>query len=161
MMKNMKMISRIVPALALLVATIATTTLHADTLDRVTPRVVASGEERGPTVRVMNNNHHAVRVYVVDSDNRRHLLGRVGRSQFKNLEIPAGLVRGTGTVQLKVYPVLWAASVLSELQPLHRRNGAFQSTGIKTRVLSVQSDQVIVLYLEPDLTRSRVGIVSS
>ncbi len=162
MVKKMKkMISHIVPALALLVATVATTTLHADTLDRVAPRVVTSVAEGGPTVRVMNNHHHQVSVYLVDSDNRRHLLGRVGRSEFKNLQIPAGLARGTGTVQLKVYPVLWAESVLSELQPLHRRNGAFQSTGVKTRALSVQSDQVIELYLEPDLSRSKVGIVSS
>ena len=156
-----KMILRIVPALALLVATVGTTTLHADTLDRVATRVVASGAEVGPTVRVMNNHNRRVRVYVVDSHNRLHLLGRVGRSKFKNLQIPAGLARGTGTVQLKVYPVLWAESMLSELQPLHRPNRAFESAGVKTRVLSVQSDQVIELHLEPDLTSSRVGIVSS
>ena len=146
-----KMISHIVPALALLVATVATATLHADTLDRVAPRVVASGAE-GPTVRVTNNHGREVKVYVVDSHNRRHLLGRVGRSQIKDLEIPAGWARGTGTVQLKVYPVLPPRTGLAD--------SPFEPAGIKTRILSVQSDQMIVLYLEPELTFSRVGITS-
>ena len=145
-----KMISRIAPALALLVATVGTTTLNADTLDHVTPPVVASGA--GPTVHVMNDYGRHVRVYAVDSHNRRHLLGTVGRSQTKDLQIPESLTRGTGTVQLKVYPVL---------PHLGLSESAFEPAGIKTRVLSVQSDQVIVLYLEPDLTRSTVDIVSS
>ena len=146
------MISRIAPALALLVATVATTSLHADTLDRVAPRVVASGAEAGPTVHVMNNHHRQVSVYVVDSHNRLRLLGRVGNSKFKNLPIRAGLARGNGTVQLKIYPVLPVFGLGMSV---------FEPAGIQTRVLSVQSDQVIKLSLEPDLKRSRVGIVSS
>ncbi len=157
MMKNM--ILRIAPALALLAATIATTTLHADTLDRVDTRVVASGADGGPTVSVLNNHDRLVRVYVVDSDNRLHLLGRVGRSKFKNLQIPAGLARGTGTVQLKVYPVL--PIVRSSLGLGLFGGSAFDPAGVKTGVLSVQSDQVIVLHLEPNLACSKVGIVSS
>ncbi len=143
------MISRVALALALLASTVGTTTLHADTLDRVATRVVASGAEGGPTVRVVNNHRQQVRVYVVDSNNRLQWLGRVGRSKVKDLQIPSGLIRGT--VQLKVYPVYGHSLATS----------AFEPAGIKTRVLSVQSDQVIVFYLEPDLTRSRVGIVSS
>ena len=135
----MKMISRVALALALLAATVGTTTLQADTFDRVAP----------PTVRVVNNHRHQVRVYVVDSNNRLQWLGRVGRSKVKDLQIPSGLIRGT--VQLKVYPVHNHSLATS----------AFEPVGIKTRVLSVQSDQVIVFYLEPDLTRSRVGMVSS
>ena len=134
-----KMISRAALALALLAATVGTTTLQADTFDRVAP----------PTVRVVNNHRHQVRVYVVDSNNRLQWLGRVGRSKVKDLQIPSGLIRGT--VQIKVYPVDNHSLVTS----------AFEPVGIKTRVLSVQSDQVVVFYLEPDLTRSRVGIVSS
>ncbi len=135
-----KMISRVALALALLAATVGTTTLQADTFDRVAPR----------TVRVVNNHRHQVRVYVVDSNNRIQWLGRVGRSKVKDLQIPSGLIRGT--VQLKVYPVVYSQGL---------GISAFEPAGIKTRVLSVQSDQVIVFYLEPDLTRSRVGIVSS
>ena len=134
-----KMISRAALALALLAATVGTTTLQADTFDRVAP----------PTVRVVNNHRHQVRVYVVDSNNRLQWLGRVGRSKVKDLQIPSGLIRGT--VQIKVYPVDNHSLATS----------AFEPVGIKTRVLSVQSDQVVVFYLEPDLTRSRVGIVSS
>ena len=147
-----KMILSIVPALALLVATIGTTTLHADTLDRVAPRVVASSAEGGPTVRVVNNHGHQVTVYVVDSNNRLHWLGRVGRSKLKDLQIPAGLARGTGTVQLKVYPVLPRPGL--ELGLGVFGVSALDPAGIKTRVLSVQSDQVIVLNLRPDLKRS-------
>ena len=142
-----KMISRVALALALLAATVGTTTLQADTFDRVAPYLVASGD---PTVRVVNNHRHQVRVYVVDSNNRLQWLGRVSRSKVKDLQIPSGLIRGT--VQLKVYPIVYAQGL---------GISAFEPAGIKTRVLSVQSDQVIVFYLEPDLTRSRVGIVSS
>ena len=148
----MKMISRVAPALALLVATVGTTTLHADTFDRVAPQVVASGAEGGPTVRVMNNYSRHVRVYVVDSDNRRHLLGRVGPTKLKDLQIPAGLGQGTDTVQLKVYPVLPAPGPGVTV---------FEAAGIKTKEFSVQTDQVIQLYLEPNLARSKVGIVST
>ena len=141
-----KMISRVALALALLAATVGTTTLQADTFDRVAP----------PTVRVMNNHGHAVSVYVVDYKNHRHLLGRVGRSELKDLQIPSRLVWGTRRVQLKVYPV----------QPMlglgDTTSFSFEPAGIKTReFFSIQSDQVIVLNLEADLTRSRVGIVSS
>ena len=136
-----KMISRAALALALLAATVGTTTLQADTFDRVAP----------PTVRVVNNHRHQVRVYVVDSNNRLQWLGRVGRSKVKDLQIPLGLIRGT--VQLKVYPVVYGHSLATS---------AFEPAGIKTReFFSIQSDQVIVLNLEADLRRSRAGIVSS
>ena len=138
----MKMISRVALALALLAVTVGTTTLQADTFDRVVD----------PTVRVTNNHGREVRVYVVDSNHHRHLLGKVGRYELKDLQIPSRLVWGTRTIQLKVYPV----------QPmLGLGEPSFEPAGIKTReFFSVQSDQVIVLYLEPDLTRSRAGIVS-
>ncbi len=148
----MKMISRIAAALALLVAAVGTTTLHADTFDRVAPQVVTSGAEGGPTVRVTNNFYANVRVYVVDSDNRRHLLGGVSNTKVKDLQIPEGLVRGIGTIQLKVYPILPAPG-LGVI--------AFEPVGIQTKELSVQSDQVIQLYLDRVLTRSVVGIVPS
>ncbi len=148
----MKMISRVALALALLASTVGTTTLQADTFDRVDPYLVTSGD---PTVRVMNNHGRAVRVYVVDFKNHRHLLGTVGRSELKDLQIPSRLVWGTRTVQLKVYPVL-PRPALGETTAF-----SFKPFGIKTRVYSIRSDQVIGLYLEADLTRSRAGIVSS
>ena len=147
-----KVISRAALALALLAATIGTTTLQADTFDRVAPHLVAPGDA---TVRVMNNHGREVKVYVVDFKNHRHLLGRVGRSELKDLQIPSRLVWGTRTVQLKVYPVL-PRPRLGETTAF-----SFEPDGIKTReFFSVQSDQVIELYLEADLTRSRAGIVS-
>ena len=148
----MKMISRVALALALLAATVGTTSLQADTFDRVAPRGVASDAEGDPTVRVMNNHRRGVWVYVVDSDQHRHWLGRVGPSKLKDLQIPSRLVRGSGTIQLKVYPVLARPS---------QGESSFEPAGIKTRAFSIQSDQVIGLYLEADLTRSRAGIVSS
>ena len=145
----MKMISRVAFALALLVAGVGTTTLHADTFDRVAPPVVASGAEGGVTVRVTNNHGHNVRVYVVDSDHRRRLLGRVGPSKFKELQFPSGWVGDTGKVQIKVHPL-----------QLGRVSG-FEPAGIKTSEFSIQSDQVIELYLEADLKRSLAGISRS
>ena len=138
----MKMISRVALALALLAATVGTTTLQADTFDRVAP----------PRVRVMNNHGRDVMVYVVDSDHHRHLLGRVGRSELKDLQIPSGVVFwGTRTVQLKVYPVL-----PRRRGPIYTSFGA----GMETRWFSIQSDQVIELNLERTLASSRAGIVS-
>ena len=140
-----KMISRVALALALLAATVGTTTLQADTFDRVAD----------PTVRVMNNHGRSVWVYVVDYKNHRHLLGRVGPSELKDLQIPSGLVWGTRRVQLKVYPVQPKLG-LGETTAF-----SFEPVGIKTReFFSVQSDQVIALYLEADLTRSLADIVS-
>ncbi len=144
-----KMITRVAFALALLVATMGTTTLNAATVDRVAPQVVVSGAEGGVTVRVTNNHGRNVRVYVVDSDHRRRLLGRVGPSKFKELQFPSGWVGDTGKVQIKVYPL--------QLTP-GLGVSAFESAGIKTREFSIQSDQVIELYLEADLKRSLVGI---
>ena len=123
----MKMISRVALAMVLLAATVGTTTLQADTFDRAAPHVVASGVEGDPAVRVINNHGHAVMVYVVDSNHHRHLLGRVGPSELKDLQIPSGLVWGTRTVQLKVYPV----------QPMIGLGDAtafsFEPAGIKSR----------------------------
>ena len=149
-MMTKQMISRVALALALLVATVGAATLQADTLDRVAPQVAASGAEGGPTVRVMNNHVRRVKVFAIDSNNRRRLLGRVSPSRVKDLQIPEGLVRDTGTVQLKVYPILPSGRIGAS---------AFEPAGIKTRELSVQSDQVIHLYLKRDLTTSVVGIV--
>ena len=141
-----KTISRVALALALLAAAVGTTTLQADTFDRVAP----------PTVRVMNNHGHDVMVYVVDSNHHRHLLGRVGRSELKDFQIPSRLVWGTRTVQLKVYPILPRPGLGDTT------SFSFEPAGMKTReFFSVQSDQVIELYLEADLTRSLAGIVSS
>ena len=148
----MKMISRVALAVSVLVATVGTTNLNADTFDGVGTRVVAAGAEGSPTVRVMNNHGRHVSVFVVDSDNRRHLLGTVDHSGIKDLQIPARLLRATGTVQLRVYPVMPQPGL---------GVSAFEPVGVKTRELSVRSDQVIVLYLEPDLTHSAVGITSS
>ena len=149
----MKTISRAALALALLAATVGTTTLQAEPFDRVAPHVVASGD---PTVRVINNHGRSVWVYLVDYKNHRHLLGRVGPSELKDLQIPSGLVWGTRRVQLKVLPVQ------PKLGLGENTAFSFEPVGIKTReFFSIQSDQVIELYLEADLTRSLAGIVSS
>ena len=149
----MKMISRIAAAMALLVVGVGTTTLHADTFDRAATQVVAFAAETGQTVLVVNDYvRHDVRVYAVDSDNRTHLLGRVGPSRIAELQLPAGLVRETDTVKLKVYPIL---------PSLRLGTSAFEPVGVTTRDISVQSDQVIYLYLKPDLTTSMVSVVSS
>ncbi len=152
MKMRMKMVVGIVPTVALLVATVGTTTLHADTFERGAPAAaISSGGEEGPTVRVTNNHGRRVVVYLVDSHHRRHLLGRVGPSKSKDLQIPTDLVRDTGTVELKIYPVM----------PQHGPGvSAFEPAGVKTRELSLESDQVIELYLMPELARSMFGIAA-
>lgn len=141
--------------MALLVTTLGTTTLHADTLDRVSPSMVASsGAEPDPTVKVMNNHGRQVSVYVVDADNRHHLLGRVDAARSVDLQIPTGLTQGMATVHFKIYPVGEDVGVGLGVT-------VSEPDGVKTRGLTIRTNQLVVLYLDPDLTRSRVGIASS
>ena len=149
---TMKMISRMTPALVLLAATVATTTLQADTIDRVTPEVVAA---EGATISVMNNHGYQVEVYLVDSSDERYLLGRVDNLTFKKLEIPAELAVGTEGVRIKVYPVLPKAGLDLGL-------GLFgadvvEATAVKTAAFSLREGHEIELFLEPTLARSRIA----
>jgi len=152
----MKMIIRIAPALALLAATAATTTLQAETLDPVAPEVVAAD---GATISVMNNHGYQVEVYLVDSSDERYLLGRVDDGRFENLEVPAELTLGTEGVRIKIYPVLPKPGLELGLGLFGESD--IEATAVKTAAFSLRSGHVIDLFLEPTLSNSRISIASS
>ena len=157
-MMTMKMISRMAPALALLAASAAATTLNADTIDRDGPRALAFEAEDGATVSIMNNHGYQVVVYLVDSSDRRHLLGTVDDEEFKSLTVPAHLSSGTEAVRIKIYPVLPRPGLDLGLGLFGENENA---VAVKTAPFALRPDHVIQLFLEPNLTRSRIGIASS
>ena len=96
-------------------------------------------------VRVVNNYHSQVRVYVQDVNGRMHLLGRVARGQFKVLEVSAEIA-DMGYVRLKVYPHEPVGSLVDSIN------------GIKTKELSLQDGDAVTMWLETDLTQSMIEV---
>ena len=146
----MRRIARIAPAIALFAAAIGATPLRADTTGHTDKPTAASPAEEGPTVRVVNNYGAPVNIYVVGSDDRRHLLGRVGLSEFKSFQIASELTLAPGAVQLKVHPAGLPASL---------GTSAFEPAGIKTGVLLVAAGRVIEVWVDQVLTRTAVRVV--
>ncbi len=146
----MKMIKRITPALALFAVAVATAPLQAD---RIAPEAVAAD---GATISVMNNHGYQVEVYLVDSNDQRYLLGRVDNLKFKNLEVPAELALGTEAVRIKIYPVLPKPGLDVGLGLFGEINA--EATAVKTAAFSLRTGQVIELFLEPTLTRSKIVV---
>ena len=141
-------ISRIAAAFAV-IATIGTTSLRADIVDRPDALTTTSVTDDGVTVRVMNNHPDRAYVYVVDGD-QLYLLGTVGNKQLKTFEVPEAWVDGTSTVQLKVFPRALEAGI--------GRSG-FTQFGIKTRAIEVPANRLLELLLEPALEKSDLNIV--
>ena len=140
-------ISRIAATFAVL-ATIGTTSLRADIVDRPDALATTSLTDGDVTVRILNNHADRAYVYVVDSD-RLYLLGTVGSRQLKTFEVPATFA-GSRTVQLKIFPRALEGGV---------GRSAFVQAGIKTRAIAVPADRVIELVLEPTLANSDLNIV--
>lgn len=103
------------------------------------------GDDTGHEVRVVNNYHSPVRVYVQDANGRMHLIGRVARGKFKVLEVSAEIAE-KGNVRLKVYPN----------EPVWSLVG--NTNGIKTKELSLQPGDAVTMWLETDLTQSMIEV---
>ena len=86
-----------------------------------------------------------MRVYVQDVNGRMHLIGRVARGQFKVLEVSAEIA-DMDDVRLKVYPN----------EPVWSLVG--NTTGIKTKELSLQEGDAVTMWLETDLTQSMIEV---
>jgi hypothetical protein len=99
-------------------------------------------------VRVINDYHAPVRVYVQDADSRLHHLGRVLPSTAKSLEIDADIA-AKGSFRIKVFPVA---------QPWTRMS---EDSGIRTRSITLEDGEMVRFWVEPDLTNSKISIGQS
>ena len=108
-------------------------------------QVKGSWDDAGHEVRVVNNYQSPVRVYVQDVNGRMHLIGRVARGEFKVLEVSAEIA-DMDDVRLKVYPN----------EPVWSLVG--NTTGIKTKELSLQEGDAVTMWLETDLTQSMIEV---
>lgn len=97
-------------------------------------------------IRVVNNNASPVRVYVQDANGRLHQLGLVPSSDFQVVEVP-GRITAMGAVQLKLVPS----------EPVWSLAG--QPLGVHTHDLSLKIGDAVNLFVETDLTDSKVEII--
>jgi len=96
-------------------------------------------------VRVINDYHAPVRVYVQDANSRLHHLGRVLPSTAKSLEIDAEIA-AKGSFRIKVFPVSQPWARISE------------DAGVRTRSITLDDGEMVRFWVEPDLTNSKISI---
>ena len=113
----------------------------------------AKAETTGPAnntleIRVINNNASVVRVYVQDANGRLRSLGRVGRSDFKILEIPKGIA-DMGAFEIKVFPDEPVWSLLGN------------PSGVRTRPLDLKLGDAVNFWVETDMTASHLEIIKA
>ena len=97
-------------------------------------------------IRVINNNASPMRVYVQDANGRLHRMGTVASTDFKIVEVP-GEITALGAVQLKLVPnePVWSF--------------AGEPEGVSTRDLKLKIGDAVNLWVETNLTDSKVEIV--
>jgi len=96
---------------------------------------------------VANNSVTAVRVYVEDGMGEQHQLGRVDRGQTTMFEASEDvLARGDFRVVVR---------------PCEYTQFSKDPVSIKTETLGADGDQTVVLWLERDLSRSKVEVRQS
>ena len=113
---------------------------------------VEAGELSGPgdevtsEIVVANGYRTQVLVYVEDSDGRLELLGRVSRGEVKRFDAPADVTE-RGDFRVKVYPIYnpdpWSG---------------WSDMGIKTQALSLDTGEMLILWIGRDLTASSVEV---
>ncbi len=113
----------------------------------------AAKAETGPAnntleIRVINNNASVVRVYVQDANGRMRSLGRVGRSDFKIMEVPRQIA-DMGAFEIKIVPDEPVWSLLGE------------PDGVRTRPLELKLGDAVNFWVETALTDSHLEIIKS
>jgi hypothetical protein len=95
-------------------------------------------------IYVMNNHLAPVRVFAEDVSGKLHALGRVPRGQLRTFEVPSDVA--AHGFRVKVFPSnpLWLSPV--------------DDYGVKTGVLDFDTDHQITIWLETDLSQSKVEI---
>ena len=110
---------------------------------------IEAAELRGPEdgvrneIVVVNDYLTVVGVYLEDSEGQLHRLGRVGQGKVKRFEASADLLeRGHFRVRIR---------------PINQYPGS-QDVEIKTRVLNVEEDETVIMWLNTHLTQSAVKV---
>jgi hypothetical protein len=96
-------------------------------------------------LRVVNNHGYRVGVVLVDAGGKHHTLGRVGNGDVRIFAL-AGRFADRGSFRVKVFtdePV-WSAGSTEE--------------AIRSRDLQPRSGEAVTVWVEPDLTRSRITL---
>ncbi len=99
------------------------------------------GDEASTRIVVVNDYVTSVRVYVEDSEGHFHRLGRVSRGKVKRFEAPADILE-RGHFRVRIHPIDHSIDPWSN----HVR--------IKTRLLNVEDDETVVMFLTTDLAQS-------
>ena len=111
----------------------------------------AKAENPGPAnntleIRVINNNASVVQVYVQDANGRMRSLGRVGRSDFKIMEIDKSIA-DMGAFEIKVFPDEPAWSLLGS------------PDGVRTQPLDLQLGDAVNFWVETAMADSHLEVI--
>lgn len=111
----------------------------------------AKSETPGPAnntleIRVINNNAAVVRVYVQDANGRLRSLGRVGRSDFKILEVDKSIA-DLGAFEIKVFPD----------EPVWSLLGA--PDGVRTQPLALKLGDAVNFWVETAMADSHLEVI--
>lgn len=97
-----------------------------------------------PQVFVANNSVTPVRVYLQDAGGEEHQLGRVDRGGTSMFDVPDAMA-ADGDFEIVV-------------RPCQLRQFSRDPVSIRTNTLEVESDETVILWLERDLSRSKVEV---
>ena len=102
------------------------------------------GDEVGDQIVVVNRSVVPVRVYLEDSEGHRRQLGSVGRGQTTMFDAPADVLE-RGDFRVVVRP--------SRYDQVSR-----DQVSIKTRALNFEDDEMVIVWLEKELSQSKVEV---
>lgn len=137
-MMMMKRIQRICGATVLL----GLIALGADSVEAA--QLNGHGNGVGDQIVVANHSVTPVRVFVEDSEGNQRQLGSVDRGQTTIFEAPAGILeRGDFRVVVR---------------PSHYNQFTKDQVSIKTGSLNVEGDETVILWLERELSQSKVEV---
>ena len=97
-------------------------------------------------IRVINNNASVVHVYVQDANGRLRSLGRVGRSDFKILEVDKSIA-DMGAFEIKVFPD----------EPVWSLVGS--PDGVRTQPLDLELGDAVNFWVETAITDSHLEVI--
>jgi hypothetical protein len=98
----------------------------------------------GDEIVVVNRSVTPVQVYMEDSEGRRHQLGSVSQGQATTFQAPEGIVE-QGDFRVVV-------------RPGHYSQFSRNQVSIKTRALTIEDDETVILWLDRELSQSKVQI---
>lgn len=111
----------------------------------------AKAETPGPAnntleIRVINNHASVVHVYVEDANGRMRSLGRVGRSDFKIMEVDKSIA-DMGAFEIKVFPDEPAWSLLGAPE------------GVRTHPLDLTLGDAVNFWVETAMADSHLEVI--